>query len=63
MKQKEFEEYLPELQTELCRLQEWIVPEGLRVVIVSEGPDAGAKDGLIKDIMIGAVRKIHTHRL
>src|SRR5271166_3808251 len=51
MKRKEYEKKLRELQTELCRLQDWVVKEGLRVVILFEGRDAAGKGGTIKAIM------------
>jgi polyphosphate kinase 2 len=50
MKGKKFEKELRKLQTELCRLQRWIVHAGLRVVIVLEGRDAAGKGGTIKAI-------------
>jgi polyphosphate kinase 2 len=48
MKRKEYEKELRKLQTELCRLQEWVVHVGLRVVVVFEGRDAAGKGGTIK---------------
>src|SRR3954452_21251341 len=51
MKRKEYEAELGKLQTELCRLQEWVVHAGLRVVVVFEGRDAAGKGGTIKAIM------------
>jgi polyphosphate kinase 2 len=51
MKRKEYEKELRKLQTELCRLQDWIVGKGLRVIIVFEGRDAAGKGGTIKAIM------------
>jgi polyphosphate kinase 2 len=51
MPTKEYTKELRKLQTELCRLQEWVVHAGLRVVIVFEGRDAAGKGGLIKAIM------------
>jgi polyphosphate kinase 2 len=50
MKRKEYEKELSKLQTELCRLQEWVIHEGLRVVVVFEGRDAAGKGGTIKAI-------------
>src|SRR5438874_11609427 len=50
MKRKEYEKELRKLQTELCRLQEWVVHKGLRVVVVFEGRDAAGKGGTIKAI-------------
>src|SRR5271165_3591028 len=51
MKGKEYEKELRKLQTELCRLQEWVKHKGLRVVVVFEGRDAAGKGGTIKAIM------------
>jgi polyphosphate kinase 2 len=48
MKRKEYEKELRKLQTELCRLQEWVVHKGLRVIVVFEGRDAAGKGGTIK---------------
>jgi polyphosphate kinase 2 len=48
MKRKEFEKELRKLQVELCRLQEWVVHAGLRVIVVFEGRDAAGKGGTIK---------------
>ena len=51
LKRKEYEKELRKLQTELCRLQDWVVHKGLRVIIVFEGRDAAGKGGTIKAIM------------
>src|SRR5262245_30910673 len=50
MKRKEYEKELRKLQTELCRLQAWVVHKRLRVVVVFEGRDAAGKGGTIKAI-------------
>jgi polyphosphate kinase 2 len=50
MKRKEYEKKLRKLQTELCRLQDWVKHKGLRVVVVFEGRDAAGKGGTIKAI-------------
>src|SRR5947209_10879743 len=50
MKRKEYEKELRKLQTELCKMQEWVVHKGLRVVVVFEGRDAAGKGGAIKAI-------------
>src|SRR5207237_1843478 len=47
---KEYEKLLRKLQTELCRLQDWVKTAGLRVIIVFEGRDAAGKGGTIKAI-------------
>jgi polyphosphate kinase 2 len=51
MKRKKYEKELRKLQAELCRLQEWVVREGLRVIVVFEGRDAAGKGGTIKALM------------
>jgi polyphosphate kinase len=51
MKLKEYMKELRKLQTELCKLQDWVVHAGLRVIVVFEGRDAAGKGGLIKAIM------------
>ncbi|MBX3437834.1 MAG: polyphosphate kinase 2 [Planctomycetaceae bacterium] len=51
MKREEYDRELKKLQTELCRLQDWVVHKGLRVVIVFEGRDAAGKGGTIKALM------------
>src|SRR6516165_4528555 len=50
MKRKDFEKELQKLQTELCKLQEWVKHAGLRVIVVFEGRDAAGKGGTIKAI-------------
>jgi polyphosphate kinase 2 len=51
MKRKEYTKSLRKLQTKLCQLQDWVVQEGLRVIVVFEGRDAAGKGGTIKAIM------------
>lgn len=48
---KTYEKELYKLQAELCKLQEWVVQEGLRVIVVFEGRDAAGKGGSIKRIL------------
>jgi hypothetical protein len=50
MKAKKYEKELRKLQAELCRLQDWVVREGLRVIVIFEGRDAAGKGGTIKAI-------------
>jgi polyphosphate kinase len=50
MERKVYENKLRKLQTELCRLQEWVKRKGLRVIVVFEGRDAAGKGGTIKAI-------------
>jgi polyphosphate kinase 2 len=47
---KQYEKELLRLQTELVSMQEWIVAEGRRLVVVFEGRDTAGKDGVIKRI-------------
>ena len=47
----DYEKELAKLQTELVRMQEWIVHEGLRMVVIFEGRDTAGKGGTIKRIM------------
>ncbi len=48
---KDYEKELERLQTDLVRLQEWVVHEGLRVMVIFEGRDTAGKGGTIKRIM------------
>ena len=50
LERKTYEKTLRKLQGELCRLQEWVKHEGLRVVVVFEGRDAAGKGGTIRAI-------------
>jgi polyphosphate kinase 2 len=50
MKRKKYEKELRKLQTELCRLQDWVKHKGMRVIVVFEGRDAAGKGGTIKAI-------------
>ncbi len=50
LKRKDYETELRRLQAELCKLQEWVKHQGLRVIIVFEGRDAAGKGGTIKAI-------------
>ncbi|MFO0864815.1 MAG: polyphosphate kinase 2 [Gemmataceae bacterium] len=50
MKSDVYEKELRKLQTELCRLQDWVKQQGLRVILVFEGRDAAGKGGTIKAI-------------
>jgi polyphosphate kinase len=47
----EYEKELARLQTELVRMQEWVVHEGLRVLVIFEGRDTAGKGGTIKRIL------------
>jgi polyphosphate kinase len=50
LSRKEYEKELRKLQTKLCKLQDWVVHAGLRVIVVFEGRDAAGKGGTIKAI-------------
>ncbi|MCE5230057.1 polyphosphate kinase 2 [bacterium] len=50
MTTKEYEKELRRLQAELCKLQEWVKHEGLRVIIIFEGRDGAGKGGTIRAI-------------
>jgi polyphosphate kinase 2 len=50
MKNKHYDKELSKLQTELCRLQEWVKHKGLRAIVIFEGRDAAGKGGTIKAI-------------
>jgi polyphosphate kinase len=45
-----YEKELARLQVELIRLQEWVVQEGLKVVVLFEGRDTAGKGGVIRRI-------------
>src|SRR5512140_2051109 len=47
---KQYAKELRKLQTELCRLQEWVKAKGLKVIVIFEGRDAAGKGGTIKAI-------------
>src|SRR5213075_492862 len=50
LKSKQYEKELRRLQTELCKLQEWVKETGMRVIIVFEGRDGAGKGGTIRAI-------------
>jgi polyphosphate kinase 2 (PPK2 family) len=50
LKRKKYDKTLRKLQAELCRLQDWVKHQGLRVIVVFEGRDAGGKGGTIRAI-------------
>lgn len=47
---KVFEDEIKRLHIELCSLQDWVVKNGKRIVVVFEGRDAAGKGGTIKAI-------------
>jgi polyphosphate kinase len=48
LKAKKYAKELRKLQSELCKLQDWVKYKGLRVIIIFEGRDAAGKGGTIK---------------
>ncbi len=48
---KEYETELARLQAELVKLQEWVVKNKIRVIIIFEGRDAAGKGGIIRRIV------------
>jgi polyphosphate kinase 2 len=50
LKRKKYQKELALLQSELCKLQQWVKYKGLRVIIVFEGRDAAGKGGTIRAI-------------
>ncbi|MBC7724960.1 MAG: polyphosphate kinase 2, partial [Burkholderiaceae bacterium] len=46
-----YERELLRLQTELVRMQQWVVETGARIVVIFEGRDAAGKGGAIKRIV------------
>jgi polyphosphate kinase 2 len=50
MKRKLYEKELYKLQVELCRLQDWVRANNVKVIIVFEGRDTAGKGGTIKAI-------------
>ena len=50
LSKRQYEKELSRLQLELVRLQEWIVREGLKVVVLFEGRDTAGKGGNIRRI-------------
>src|ERR1700712_2245331 len=45
---KQYMKELRRLQSELCKLQEWVKYKGLRVMVIFEGRDAAGKGGTIR---------------
>ena len=48
---EKYEKELEKLQTDLVRMQEWVIHHGLRVMIIFEGRDTAGKGGTIKRII------------
>jgi polyphosphate kinase len=51
LSRRQYEKELLRLQTELVHMQEWIVAEDRRLVVLFEGRDTAGKDGAIKRII------------
>jgi polyphosphate kinase len=51
LNRKQYEKELLRLQTELVYMQEWLVAEGKRLVVLFEGRDTAGKDGVIKRLI------------
>ena len=51
LSKSEYEKELARLQTELVRMQEWIIHEGMQVMVIFEGRDTAGKGGTIKRII------------
>jgi polyphosphate kinase 2 len=47
----QYEKELARLQVELVRMQEWVIHEGLKVVVIFEGRDTAGKGGTIRRIL------------
>lgn len=50
LRQTRYEHSMRELQTELIKLQNWVIDNGKKVVIIFEGRDAAGKGGAIRRI-------------
>src|SRR3954471_18785934 len=50
LKAKKYDKELRRLQGELCKLQDWVKHNGLRVVVLFEGRDGAGKGGTIRAI-------------
>jgi len=48
---KIYEKELIRLQTEMVKMEQWIIQEGLKVIVIFEGRDTAGKGGVIKRIM------------
>jgi polyphosphate kinase len=50
MGNKEYLKEMRKLQVQLCKLQDWVKHEGLRIILLFEGRDGAGKGGTIKAI-------------
>ncbi len=51
LSKKAYEKELVRLQTELVKMQQWVIQNGLKMVVIFEGRDTAGKGGIIKRIM------------
>ncbi len=51
LKKKPYEAELERLQVELVELQQWVIANGARILVIFEGRDAAGKGGAIKRVM------------
>ncbi len=51
LSKKAYEKELVRMQTELVKMQQWVIQNGLKVVVIFEGRDTAGKGGIIKRIM------------
>src|ERR1700751_3267325 len=58
LERKEYESELRSLQTELCKLQDWIKDRGLRIIVIFEGRDAAGKGGVIRALTEGVSPRV-----
>src|SRR5262245_33282520 len=58
LKKKKYLKELARLQSELCKLQDWVKYKGLRVIVVFEGRDAAGKGGTIRAITERVSRRV-----
>jgi polyphosphate kinase 2 len=61
LKRRVYEKELRRLQSELCKLQDWVKYKGLRVMVVFEGRDAAGKGGTIRAITERVSPRIFRH--
>lgn len=48
LSRKQYEKQMRRLQSELCKLQDWVKYKGLRIIVIFEGRDAAGKGGTIR---------------
>jgi polyphosphate kinase len=50
LSRKQYEKEVVQLQSELCKMQDWVKYKGLKVIVIFEGRDAAGKGGTIRAI-------------